>query len=273
MCHLIFYCILTLFFPPSLSLSSPHTLPLSLCLSLLPSLPSSICLTACCLSPCCLQAVVLRVSAFHPAAWRRAAPSRRSPAAASPLSRRVPWPPTPTPPPCTTATTRTSPFPPSCRSQTWRTFTWRIRKTLTLPSTRKCPTLGSTGWGSAQPSPEVSRPSTRTGYDRGTARAKLFFFFLDHSFMSVGLSRLQQVMLFLQAGCRRWEAIYFSLLFFLGGGGGGGVVMVTDQTMVLIFPTKMEQMESVICSWVFFLGGEGLFLYFIFVQEKITSLC
>ena len=90
MCHLIFYCILALFFPPSLSLSSPHTLPLSLRLSLLPSLPSSICLTACCLSPCCLQAVVLRVSAFHPAAWRRAAPSRRSPAAASPSAAASP---------------------------------------------------------------------------------------------------------------------------------------------------------------------------------------
>ena len=223
MCHLILYYYTRSLFP-SLSFSLFPTYPPSLSLSLsFRSSPSSMCLTACCLSPCCLQAAVLGVSAFRPAVWRRAAPSRPSPAAASPLSHRVPSPPTPTPPPCTTTTARTSPFPPSCRSQTWRTFTWQIRKTLTLPSTRKCPTLGSTGWGSTQPSPEVSRPSTRTGYDRGTAGAKLFSFSWITQFHECGTKSSSASDAF---STSRWQEIgsnfLFFFFFFWWGGGGGG---------------------------------------------------
>lgn len=62
-------------------------------------------------------------------------------------------------------------------------------------------------------------------------------------------------------------SIFFILFFWQGR-----VVMVTDQTMVLVFHTRVEQMESVICSWVVVLGEGGGVVVFLYRRRSLPCV-
>ena len=203
MCHLIFITILALFFPPCLSLSSPHTLPLSVCLSLLPFLPLvhvSDSLLSQPLLPSSCGAWCFSISS---SSLEESSPEQTVPRSCIPPQPPRPLATHPHPSSLHHHHRKDQPLPAFMPVADLTDIHMTDSENSDFAEHSEMSDLGKHGLGEHSAQSGGFTPIHPDRVWPRHSRGEALLFFLDHSFMSVGLSRLQQVMLFLQAGGRR----------------------------------------------------------------------